>query len=170
MGTTILRDKFGDDVACRPVAKWLLCKQRPLLGNARNNRRTVFFVGPCRDLISGTALELQSLCLWSDGFVRDKLLRMQKDAIVPYPRIWPEKLRTDTKDKLSPGQNLELRNPRVPSNIEILISFSFSLRSNSFHHGDRVWSRRKVISVLQKQWAVTSRGSGAETQYTLCPR
>jgi DNA-directed RNA polymerase beta' subunit len=41
-------------VTYRPVAKWWLCKQRPLLGNARNNRRTVFSVGPCRGDISGT--------------------------------------------------------------------------------------------------------------------
>lgn len=55
-----------------------------------------------------------------DGFVRDKLLRMHEDAIVAYPRIWPEELRKDTEDKLSPGQNLELRNPRVISNIRYI--------------------------------------------------
>jgi hypothetical protein len=31
-------------VTYRPVAKQTLCKQRPLLGNARNNGRTVFSV------------------------------------------------------------------------------------------------------------------------------
>jgi hypothetical protein len=42
----------------RLVAKRWLCKQRSLVGNARNiyacnNRRTVFSVGPCRGVISG---------------------------------------------------------------------------------------------------------------------
>jgi hypothetical protein len=33
-----------DFVAYRPVAKLQLCKQRPFLSNARNNRRAVFSV------------------------------------------------------------------------------------------------------------------------------
>jgi hypothetical protein len=46
-------------VVCRTIAKWWLCKQWPLLGNACNvhtcdNRRAVFSVGPCRGVIRGT--------------------------------------------------------------------------------------------------------------------
>jgi hypothetical protein len=48
-------------MAYRPVAMWWLCKQQPLLGNARNiharnNRRTVFSV------VCATAVSRQWLC------------------------------------------------------------------------------------------------------------
>jgi hypothetical protein len=42
-------------VASRPVARRELCKQRPLLGNTRNNRRAVVSVGPCPGVESGAS-------------------------------------------------------------------------------------------------------------------
>jgi hypothetical protein len=45
---------FKNIVTYRPVAKRRICNQRPLLGNGHNNRGSVFSVGPCRGIISGT--------------------------------------------------------------------------------------------------------------------
>jgi hypothetical protein len=51
-----LRTIYECIVAYRPVAKRWLCKQQPLLGNARNMHATVelcFLCGPCPDVITG---------------------------------------------------------------------------------------------------------------------
>jgi hypothetical protein len=65
--SALLTAAFMNTVAFRPVAKKWLCKQRPKLGNARNNR-----TGLCNPILSNgsvnTPLQQQSYC-WKGCFL-----------------------------------------------------------------------------------------------------
>jgi hypothetical protein len=85
-------------VAYRPVAKRWLCKQRPLLGNARSNRRMVFFCGPsCASTILEGLCFLRGPCqgdiLMTTGaaqLVDKKSVRGTVKKIVARLRLWKE--------------------------------------------------------------------------------